>query len=245
MRHGGAAFVAAAGRHAAAVVDDRRRPRPQPQLTIRKTGPARAAVGDTIVFTIVVENRGAVPVTNVKVLDNYDLALKPTQASDGWQLAGNDIYWNLPQLLPNQTYERKVECLCQSPAARACNRATVTTQENVRADAEACVEITGRRDFLSVTVTEPTRSGRRQRRDRLHRPVTNNSPVADREVIVAVTLPNEVIPAAGHNGPTQRRREQSDGSLRAGRRDSSRRNVDLHRASRRPDRPAPRRCAST
>jgi uncharacterized repeat protein (TIGR01451 family) len=175
----------------------------EPQLTIRKTGPAQAGVGDTIVFSIIVENRGPVPVTNVKVLDNYDLALKPTRASDGWQLAGNDIYWNLPQLLPNQVYERKVECLCQSPAARACNRATVTTQENVRADAEACVEISGRRDVLSVTVADQRDPVVINDEITYTVRVTNNAPVSDREVTVAVTLPNEVIPIAGHNGPTQ------------------------------------------
>jgi uncharacterized repeat protein (TIGR01451 family) len=114
-----------------------------PVLTVRISGPARAVVGDTILFTIVVKNRGPVAATNVRVLDNYDPALKPTRASDGWQLAGNDIYWDLPQLPPGYSYERQVECLCQSPAAQACNRVLVTAQEAVRADAEACLEVSG------------------------------------------------------------------------------------------------------
>jgi len=175
----------------------------QPVLTVRKTGPVRAAVGDVVTFSIIVENRGAVPATNVRVLDNYDLALKPTRASDGWELAGNDIFWNVPQLLPNQVYERKVECLCQSPAARACNRATVTSQEGVRSDAEACLEISGRRDVLAVVVVDrrdPVIVGDEMSYDVR---ITNNAPVADREVVVVITLPNEATPAAGSEGPTQ------------------------------------------
>lgn len=173
-----------------------------PVLKVTKTGPTKGAVGDTIQFSIVVENRGAVPATNVRVLDNYDLALKPTKASPGWKLAGNDIYWDLPQLAPNQALEYKVECLCQSPAVRACNRATVTSQEGVRADAEACLEISGRRDVISVTVSDnrdPVSVG-----DEIAYTVrvTNNAPVSDGEVIVAVTLPNEATPAAGSQGPT-------------------------------------------
>jgi uncharacterized repeat protein (TIGR01451 family) len=130
------------------------------------------------------------------------LALKPTKASPGWKLAGNDIYWDLPQLAPNQALEYKVECLCQSPAVRACNRATVTSQEGVRADAEACLEISGRRDVISVTVSDnrdPVSVG-----DEIAYTVrvTNNAPVSDGEVIVAVTLPNEATPAAGSQGPT-------------------------------------------
>jgi uncharacterized repeat protein (TIGR01451 family) len=172
-------------------------------LTVRKSGPPTAAVGDTILFTIIVENRGPTAATNVKVLDNYDLALKPTRASDGWQLAGNDIFWNIPQLLPNQIYERKVECQCQSPATRACNRVTVTSQEAARADAEACLEISGRRDVLAVVVADrrdPVIVGDEANYDIR---VTNNAPVADRNVTVIVTLPNEVTPAAGSRGPTQ------------------------------------------
>jgi uncharacterized repeat protein (TIGR01451 family) len=174
-----------------------------PVLTVRKSGPARAAVGEIVLFTIVVENRGPVAATNVRVLDTFDLALKPTRGSPGWQLAGNNIYWDVPQLLPNQVYERKVECQCQSPAARACNGVTVTSQEGVRADGEACLEITGRRDVLEVTVTDrrnPVNVGDEIWYDVL---VKNNAPVADRNVTVVVTLPNEVTPVAGSTGPTQ------------------------------------------
>src|SRR5262249_3757398 len=153
--------------------------------------------GDTVVFEIKVVNVGATPVTNVRVLDNYDLALKPTRASEGWQVAGNDIFWNIPELLPRQEYSRKVECLCQSPAARACNRATVTTQENVRADAETCLEIAGRRDVLSVVVSQQ-RSNVVVNDELIYTiRVTNTAPVSDREITVTVTLPNEAIPLAG------------------------------------------------
>jgi uncharacterized repeat protein (TIGR01451 family) len=173
-----------------------------PVLVVQKTGPARAGVGDLITFTITVENRGTVAATNLKVVDNYDLALKPTRASDGWQLAGNDIFWTLPQLLPGQIYERKVECQCQSPATQACNRITATCQEGTRQDAQTCLEITGQRQALSVNILErrdPVSIGTEVQYDVR---VTNGGAVADREVMVVVTLPNEMTPAAGSTGPT-------------------------------------------
>lgn len=175
----------------------------QPQITVRKTGPVRAAVGDKILFTIVVENRGTTTANNVKVLDNYDLALSPLQASEGWQRAGNDIYWVLPQLAPNYSYKREVECLCQQPGQQVCNRVTVTTQEGVRQDAQACLEITGQRPALTVSIFEPRDPVGMGEEIAYDIRVTNNTPVPDREVVVMATIPNETTPAAGSTGPTQ------------------------------------------
>ena len=172
-----------------------------PVLVVRKSGPQRANTGDTVLFTIEVENRGPGAVTNLRVLDQYDLAMRPTRASDGWQAAGNDLYWTLPVLQPGQKYVRQVECLCQTPAARACNRAIVTTQEGVRQDAEACLEIAGRTNTLAIDLVDTRDPVAVGNEGTYEVRVTNNSPAPDRQIVVTVTLPNEMTPAGGQ-GPT-------------------------------------------
>jgi uncharacterized repeat protein (TIGR01451 family) len=174
----------------------------QPVLAVTKSGPPRANVGELVTFTITIVNRGTVPATNLRVLDNYDIqALKPTAASDGWAMAGNDVFWTLPQLLPGQSYERKVQLQCLAPITQACNRVSVTCQEGVRQDAQSCLEIVGQRQPLAVTVkdrSDPAAVGTELIYDVR---VTNNAPVSDTNVAVTVTLPNEMTPAAGIAGP--------------------------------------------
>lgn len=174
-----------------------------PQLVVRKSGPTRAAVGEKVLFTILVENRGNVPATNVKVLDNYDAQfLNALQASDGWQRAGNDIFWTLPTLPPNYSYKREVEAVCIAAGQNVCNRVTVTTQEGTRQDAQACLEITGTRAPLSVSIFEPRDPVSNGQEAAYDVRVTNNSPVSDREVLVVVTLPEQMTPAPS-TGQTQ------------------------------------------
>lgn len=175
----------------------------QPTIVVRKSGPTRAAVGETILFTILVENHGTTPATNVKVLDNYDSQfLNALKASDGWQRAGNDIYWILPQLPPNSVYKREVQVICTAPGANVCNRVTVTTQEGVRQDAQACLEITGQRAPLAVSIFEPRDPINVNGEAAYDIRVTNNAPVADTDILVIVTLPDQMTPSPS-TGPTQ------------------------------------------
>jgi uncharacterized repeat protein (TIGR01451 family) len=117
-------------------------PTGRPQLVIRKTGPATGPVGGKALFTIEVENQGG-PATNLRVTDKYDIALRPSRATDGWKAIGNDLYWTVPSLAPGAKLRFMVECDLLQPAARACNRGYVTCQEGVNAEAEACLQITG------------------------------------------------------------------------------------------------------
>lgn len=174
-----------------------------PVLIARKTGPQRANVGDRVLFKISVENRGPGAVTNLRIADTVDFALRPTNASANFQLLGSTLVWVLPVLQPGQTYEREVECLCQQPAPRACNKAIITCQEGVRQDVEACLEIIGRSNTLSIDMVDtrdPVAVGNEATYEVR---VTNNSSVPDRQVVVTITLPNEMTPANGSNGPSQ------------------------------------------
>ena len=175
-----------------------------PVLLIRKTAAkTQAGVGDTVLFNIEIENRGQVAATNVRLADNYDISLTPTQATNGWQAAGNDLFWTLPSLAPGQVLGYQIECRCQAPAARACNRATLTCREGVRADTEACLAITGQQNTLTIDVrdlTDPAPVGNEVIYEVTVRNLAN---VSDRNVAVTVALPTQMTPGSGHTGPTQ------------------------------------------
>ena len=75
--------AAAAPPPAAAVAPPAAAPAGRPKLVVRKTGPARASVGETAKFTIEIINQGPGAATNLKIVDHYDLSLDPTDASPG------------------------------------------------------------------------------------------------------------------------------------------------------------------
>ena len=175
---------------------------PKPQLFITKTGPNRKMVGERADFTIDVTNRGSVAATNVKITDNYDQALDPVQATDGHAFAGDDLVWMVDQVPPGRTIRFQVNCQCNRRSPRACNRATVTCAEGVRADGEWCVEIVGPSSPLTVTVTDsrdPVSVGN----DCLYDiRVKNNNSEPDRQVSVTVNVPENFAPQeTGNQGP--------------------------------------------
>ncbi|MGC3969333.1 MAG: hypothetical protein QM775_18830 [Pirellulales bacterium] len=157
-------------------------------------------------FDIVIRNNGSVPATGVRLLDNYDFpSIRPTQATNGWQPVspGNDLLWTLATLAPGQIIRYQVETQCEMPGARVCNRATLTCNEGVRSDAEACVEITGRQSTLTIDIqdrTDPAPVGNEVAYDII---VRNLSNVSERNVAVSVELPAQMTPGSAHSGPTQ------------------------------------------
>ncbi len=124
------------------------------QLSVRKSGPTRVAVGEKALFNIDVTNTGSVPATGIKVADNYDPSLNPTAASTGRTVVGANLIWQVPVLEPGQTIRLQVECQCIQPASRACNRVTVTAEGGGRSDSEACLEIVSAPAALDVQVSD-------------------------------------------------------------------------------------------
>jgi uncharacterized repeat protein (TIGR01451 family) len=78
--------------HVEFCTDGQSEPQPKPGISIVKTGPADAYVGDTITYTLAVTNTGGVPLTDVTVVDalcNGGVVTKVTQdatfdAGDVW-----------------------------------------------------------------------------------------------------------------------------------------------------------------
>jgi uncharacterized repeat protein (TIGR01451 family) len=177
----------------------------KPNLTVKKTGPAQQTVGQKVLFNIEVTNSGNAPATNVVIQDNYDQSLDATQASIGFSRVGTGFKWTVPSLGPNSQQKFAVECKCLTAQDKACNRVTVTCNENVRVDDIACLQITPAAAGLSVgmtTLRTPATVGM----DITYQiTVTNKNQTSDRNVVVAFTAPAETTPLPDPNGALQNR----------------------------------------
>ena len=119
-------------------------PRPDwtvPTFKVEKTGPRQLSVGETARFVIVVTNTGSTALQNVQVLDRYDAALTPVMATDGYRIEGGGLAWTIENLPAGKASKLEVHCTCQTIAANACNRVTVTAPDGAKVDDEACLEI--------------------------------------------------------------------------------------------------------
>ena len=108
---------------------------------MKKTGPKRLVVGEMADFSIELANTGSIAMRNIKVLDRYDPALLPKMATDGYRVEDGGLAWTVDELPAGQTTELRVHCICQSAAAKTCNRVRVTTPDGAQAEDEACLEI--------------------------------------------------------------------------------------------------------
>lgn len=125
-------------------------------LSVKKIGPKQRTVGETAEFTIEITNIGTAELRNLKVLDRYDAALRPTMATDGYRLEeGGSLAWTIDRLPVDKPTTLGVHCLCQTAAASACNRVIVTTAEGGKAESEACLEIRAAPPPVTPPVTPP------------------------------------------------------------------------------------------
>jgi uncharacterized repeat protein (TIGR01451 family) len=112
----------------------------RPAISVEKTGPQSARIGDTAQFVIVVRNTGTQRLTKVTVVDRFDSTLEPTMASEGFTASGNELVWKLEQMAVGETVKLGAHYRC-TREGKACNRVSATTQEAATAQAEACLEI--------------------------------------------------------------------------------------------------------
>lgn len=186
-------------------------PSTSPELSVRKTGPARRRVGETAEFLIVVTNTSRQPLQNVQVADNYETTLEPVAATQGWQPTGGGLVWSYLTFEAGQTVELQVTCKCLTEAIRSCNRVTVTADGGFSLAAEACLEIVGNQAAappiaapsapvappitpgnLSLTVADDVDSARVGSDVIYQLVLTNNSDQSDQQMLVTAQLPQGV-----------------------------------------------------
>ncbi len=174
----------------------------RPTVSIRKTGPPSASVGGTAQFTIDITNTGSQPLSSLKVVDQYDAVLSPTMATDGYKFEDNNLVWTLDSLPAGKTTQLEVHFRCQSAAARACNRVSVTTQEGARVEAEACLEIRAAAGGLNIEVgdsRDPVRLGKGLTYEIR---VSNDGNISYKQVTVVATVPAGMMSdRIGTSGP--------------------------------------------
>jgi uncharacterized repeat protein (TIGR01451 family) len=185
-------------------------------LQVTMTGPRQRRVGEIAEFSIDIRNTGEVPLTNLRIVDTYELALDPVQASGGFTRGREELVWQLDRLEPGKTYSLQVNCQCVAAVASACNRVTVYSDQRPPLADEACVEIfppqespsditpPAGRPELSMSVADLNDPARVGQEVTYRVFVTNQGPTSVRNVQLSVTLPPELTPVpAGTSGPTR------------------------------------------
>lgn len=128
----------------------------RPAISVEKTGPQSARVGDTVKFAIQVRNTGTQRLTKVTVVDRWDSALQATQASEGFSAAGNELVWKFEEIPVGEMHILHVEYRCVRETARAQNRVSVTTQEAAAAQTEVYLEVRAAPEPRIPTVAPPS-----------------------------------------------------------------------------------------
>ncbi len=118
------------------------RPSGPATLSVRKTGPDRRRVGETVLFTIEVTNTGEQPLDDLVIADRFETVLEPQRATDGneW-LEGGGLGWKVSTLGPGRTVRREVEFKCLREVPRACNRVTLSAKGVQSITEEVCLAI--------------------------------------------------------------------------------------------------------
>lgn len=113
-------------------------------LTVQKTGPERAVVGERVNFLVTLRNTGESPLTNIQVVDQFDPELQPVatdpQAVNSSQ---NQVIWYLSRLEPGEQKTFQSTCQVLFDSQRSCSRVTVRAAGGVELTDEACLSISG------------------------------------------------------------------------------------------------------
>jgi hypothetical protein len=104
-----------------------------PALELDLTGPAEALSDGVVEYVATVKNKGAGGSAPTSLEFSWDEHLAPLEASDGYNLVGSKVSWNLPAIEPGGQLKRQINLRAKapagiyrdSPATRACVRAVL------------------------------------------------------------------------------------------------------------------------
>jgi uncharacterized repeat protein (TIGR01451 family) len=119
-------------------------PPAQPQLGLRKVGPAQALLYKAMMYELVVTNSGTSPATDVVLTDTlpkgmgYLSTAQPDEPAYDKDM--HKLTWKLGTLAPGQSRTLKYQVNGRE-AGQHCNRAVVTAAGNVSQEASSCVTV--------------------------------------------------------------------------------------------------------
>lgn len=112
------------------------------RISIDKTGPAQRYVNLAATYQITVTNAGSAALNNVVVADPLPARTTFVSAGQGGRMANNQVQWSLGTLPAGAS--RTVDVTLRAQAAgRICNRAIVTAERGLTAQAEFCTNFIG------------------------------------------------------------------------------------------------------
>jgi uncharacterized repeat protein (TIGR01451 family) len=158
----------------------------QPVLAIQKSGPQKRYLGRNVTFDIVVTNRGDAPARDTMLEDELPGGTKFIAATDGGELKGSKVVWDLGTLNPGAN--RKVSLTVMPDAAgtvRNVAKATATCAEGV--SAAASTNVTGIPALLLevVDLVDPVEVGNNTT---YVITATNQGSMADTNITIVCTL---------------------------------------------------------
>jgi uncharacterized repeat protein (TIGR01451 family) len=116
---------------------------PVPRASMRLTGPDRLALGEKGQYEIEVRNDGSVPLTNLRISNQLGTSYRLTGASQGYQLARGEVFWELPQLAVGDAIKWLFEVQGTRPDPSARNIATVRAEQGILQTVERLTRIEG------------------------------------------------------------------------------------------------------
>jgi uncharacterized repeat protein (TIGR01451 family) len=113
------------------------------EVSVRNSGPAWRYVGRPADWTLVVENTGEVPLTNVRVRADLPPELTFQSASEGGTLQQSQVTWPAGALKPGEKRVLTLTTLCKALTPRALTVVSVTADPGIDTRAAAPLEIRG------------------------------------------------------------------------------------------------------
>jgi uncharacterized repeat protein (TIGR01451 family) len=133
----------------------------QPALEIDKTGPSLRYLNRPVQYTIVVRNPTQLRIPNVVVADSIPTELAFREASEGGQVRGNQVVWQLGTLEPSGSRQVSVTFVARQAAERVRNVAVATADFGLRVEDSHELTIQGVAGLLleAFDVRDPLRVG--------------------------------------------------------------------------------------
>lgn len=188
----------------------------QGKVAISLTGPRVRFVGRPLTWSLDVSNPGPLALNNTIVRQQLPAEVDFVSATDGGQLSGREVVWNLGLLKPSERRNISATAIPAALASNAITRALVTADPRVegsgaippsvvvpssaavRAEAQASLEVRGVPAFR-LDVTEENNPVQVGSRTRYRIAVTNQGTLRGSAVQLTATAPKEmrVLAASG------------------------------------------------
>lgn len=171
-----------------------------PTIEVTKQGPTQHYIGEFAKFKTVIKNSGTVPITNLRIIDQYDAAFEVRMPDPGYELLDDGrLEWRVDRLGPGELREFDVQCACVGQSASACGR-VVVTGDGVNETAAKCVEILALvqppppATNVTLSIVESSVSTRVGERLTIFVRAENTGALTARDVAVRVLVPQEMTP---------------------------------------------------